>query len=201
MDYELRPFADCGTVTLDELADNASGLLNLAIEEQRPLRVSIENGREFLMFPPDFLAPFYDHDFNMILLAAMRYAMGKNTFMPLVIIDYIKRHIQLLDRKFLVLAADDIRHHFEDYGELEPNPELWQELLTTLEAHQKGEPVPREEPCRPCPACGAPLEVLIVSDAPGGFDMIAHCWNCDSDYEWFQDSDGNNTEMKRYFFG
>lgn len=51
-------------------------------EEQRPLRVSMENGKEFLIFPQDLLAPLYDHDFRLILIAAMRYAMGRNTYCP-----------------------------------------------------------------------------------------------------------------------
>ena len=36
--------------------------------------------------------------------------------MPVVVANYIKRHIQLLDDKFLVLAADEIRRHLEDYA-------------------------------------------------------------------------------------
>ena len=47
----------------------------------------------------------------------MRYAMGRNTCMAVMVSDYIKRHIQLLDDKFLVLAADEIRRYFEDYAE------------------------------------------------------------------------------------
>ena len=56
--------------------------------------------------------------------------------MPVVVANYIKRHIRLLDDKFLVLAADDIRRHLEDYAEHEPNPNLWQGLLGALETEQ-----------------------------------------------------------------
>ena len=48
-------------------------------------------------------------DFRLILLSAMRYAMGRNTYVPAVVSDYIKRHIRFLDDKFLALAADDIK--------------------------------------------------------------------------------------------
>ena len=57
--------------------------------------------------------------------------------MPMVVADYIKRHIQLLDDKFLVLAADEIRRHLEDYAEHEPNPNLWHDLLGALETEQR----------------------------------------------------------------
>lgn len=107
--------------------------MNLVTKEQRPLRVCMNNGKEFLLFPQDLLAPICDSDFCLILLSAMRYAMGRNTYMPAVVSDYIKRHIRFLDDKFLALAADDIRRHLEDYAEHEPNPNLWQNLLCVLE--------------------------------------------------------------------
>lgn len=204
MNYEVKPFHDYESITIDDLKDKTNSLLNLVTEEQRPLRVSMKNGKEFLIFPQDLLAPLCDHDFRLILIAAMRYAMGRNTYMPMVIADYIKRHIQLLDDKFLVLAADDIRRHFEDYREHEPNPNLWQGLLEALEAQRRERITRPAKKVRPCPTCGKPLEVMSMADnqhSPGGCDVIAHCWSCDSDFEWFCDKDGSTSEMKRYFFG
>lgn len=121
MNYEANPFQDYESITIDDLKDQANSLLNLVMEDQRPLRVCMNNGKEFLLFHQDLLAPICDSDFRLILLSAMRYAMGRNTCMPVVISNYIKRHIQLLDDKFLVLAADEIRRHLEDYAEHELN--------------------------------------------------------------------------------
>ncbi len=204
MNCEGTPFQDYESITLDELKDQAYGLLTLITEEQRPLRVSMENGKEFLLFSQNLLAPLCDNDFRLILLAAMRYAMGKNTYMSAVVTDYINRHIQLLDDKFLVLTADDIRHHLEDYAEHEPNPNLWQTLLDALKVERRKRATRRAKERKLCPACGAPLEVMCLSDSqhsPGGFDVLAHCWSCGSDYEWFCDKDGNTSDMKRHFFG
>lgn len=204
MNDDVKLFHDYEAITIDDPKDNANSSLNLMEEEQRPLRVSMENGKEFLIFPQDLLAPIYDHDFRLILIAAMRYAMGRNTYMPMVVADYIKRHIHLLDDKFLVLAVDDIRRHFEDYGEHEPNPNLWQGLLGALESERRNRITRSARKSRPCPSCGKPLEVMSIADnkhSLGGFDVIAHCWNCDSDFEWFCDKDGGASEIKRYFFG
>ena len=137
MNYEVNPCQNYGLITIDELKDQGNSLLNLVTEEQRPLCVCMNNSKEFLLFPQDLLAPVCDSDFRLILLSAMRYAMGRNTCMPMVVADYIKRHIQLLDDKFLVLAADEIRRHLEDYAEHEPNPNLWHDLLGALETEQR----------------------------------------------------------------
>ena len=154
MNYEVNPFQDYESITIDELKDQANSLLNLVTEEQRPLRVFMNNGKEFLLFPQDLLALICDSDFRLILLSSMRYAMGRNTCMPMAVADYIKRHIQLLDDKFLVLAADDIRRYLEDYAEHEPNSNLWQGLFDALEAEQRARATRQARKIRSCPPCG-----------------------------------------------
>ena len=91
MNYEVNSFQNYESITIGELKDQANSLLNLVTEEQRPLRVCMNNGKEFLLFPQDLLAPICDSDFRLILLSAMRYAMGRNTYMPAVVSGYIKR--------------------------------------------------------------------------------------------------------------
>ena len=137
MNFETSPCQDYGAVTINELKEQTSNLLDMVTEEQRPLRVCMNNGKELLLFPQDLLAPIRDADFRLILMSAMRYAMGRNTYMPAVVSGYIKRHIRFLDDKFLALAADDIQRHLEDYGEFEPNSTLWQALLDALETEQR----------------------------------------------------------------
>ena len=39
MNYEVNPFQDYESITIDELKDQANSLLNLVTEEQQPLRV------------------------------------------------------------------------------------------------------------------------------------------------------------------
>ena len=204
MYFETKPFHDYEAITIDELKDQTNSLLNLVTEELRPLTVTMENEKEFLLFPRELLEPLYDHDFRLILVAATRYAMGKNTAISMTVVRYIRRYLRLLDANTLTLAINDIRSHLTDYGEHEPNPDLWQSLLDILEAQQKGELPPSKKPSRHCPTCGTPLEVMSIADShltTGGFDVIAHCRKCTSNYEWFRDSEGNDSEMKRYFFG
>lgn len=47
MNYEVNPFWDYESITIDELKDQANSLLNLVTEEQRPLRVCMNNGKDF----------------------------------------------------------------------------------------------------------------------------------------------------------
>lgn len=200
MNYEVKPFQDCKSITIDELKNQPSELLNQATKERQPLRVSMKDGKGFLLFPQELLDPFCDNDFRLIVLSAMRYAMGRNTYMPLVVTNYIKRHIRLLDDKFLVLAANDIRRHFEDYGEYESNPALWQDLLEALEAERRDRITRPAKKSRVCPVCGTLLEIKSITDnehSPSGFDVITHCESCNVDYMWLCYKDGVASEIKK----
>lgn len=156
MNFETNPCQNYGSVTIDGLKEQTSNLLDLVTEEQRPLRVCMNNGKEFLLFSQDLLAPICDSDFRLVLLSAMRYAMGRNTYMPAVVFGYIKRHIRFLDDKFLALAADDIRRHLEDYAEHEPNPNLWQSLFDALKTEQRARATHQARKIMPGPTCGKP---------------------------------------------
>ena len=156
INYESISFQDYESITVDELKEQTNSLLNLVTEEQRPLRVFMNDGKALLLFPQDLLAPICDSDFRLILLSAMRYAMGRNTYMPVVVANYIKRHRQFLDGKFLVLATDDIRRHLEDYAEYDPNANLWHNLLDALKAEQEECATRQARKIRPCPVCGEP---------------------------------------------
>ena len=200
MNCEVKPFQDCKSITIDELKGHTSELLDWVTAERQPLRVSMKDGKEFLLFPQELLALLCDNDFRLIVLSAMRYAMGRNTYMPLVVTYYIKRHIRLLDDKFLALAANDIRRHFEEYGERESNTALWQDLLGELEAEQRDRITRPAKKSRACPVCGMPLKVVSITDnehSPNGFDVIAHCESCNSDHKWFCDKDSVMSEMKK----
>jgi len=45
------------------------------------------------------------------------------------------------------------------------------------------------------------MSIADNQHSPGGFDVIAHCRNCLTDYEWFCDKDGGVSDMKQYFLG
>ena len=55
MNYESSPFQGYSSISVDDLKDQANSLLNLVTEEQRPLRVFMNNSKEFFLFPQDMM--------------------------------------------------------------------------------------------------------------------------------------------------
>ena len=78
MNDENSPFQDYASISVDDLKDQANSLLNLVTEEQRPLRVFMNNGKEFFLFPQDMLAPISDSDVGNALCDGQEnpYAIG-----------------------------------------------------------------------------------------------------------------------------
>ena len=57
MNDENSPFQDYSSISVDDLKDQANSLLNLVTEEQRPLRVFMNNGKEVLLFSAGYACP------------------------------------------------------------------------------------------------------------------------------------------------
>ena len=45
MNFEVKPFDEYASITLNDLKDQTNSLLNLVTEEERPLRVTMKNGK------------------------------------------------------------------------------------------------------------------------------------------------------------
>ena len=69
MNYESSPFQGYSSISVDDLKDQANSLLNLVTEEQRPLRVFMNNGKEFFLFPQDMLAPISETRFVKVIFS------------------------------------------------------------------------------------------------------------------------------------
>lgn len=50
-----------------------------------------------------------DENFGSVLICAIRYAMGRKTYMPSVVVDFIKPFVRNLDSKTLTVIANDIK--------------------------------------------------------------------------------------------
>lgn len=67
MNYEGKLFQNYEPIPIDALKNQADSLLNMVIEEQRPLLVSTNNGEEVLLFPQNLVDPLCDNDYCLIL--------------------------------------------------------------------------------------------------------------------------------------
>ena len=76
-------------------------------------------------------APAFDADLCSIVVNATRYSLGRRTYMPSVVSDFIKRHISQLDDETLNRVISIVREYLNGEPQ-DPEISLWYSLLHTL---------------------------------------------------------------------
>ena len=74
----------------------------------------------------------FDNDFGCIVNSALRYAIGRHTYMPGVVRDFIRKYMNVLDSRTLVVAIRDIDEELRLGGLDEANE--WSLLRSELQA-------------------------------------------------------------------
>ena len=73
-----------------------------------------------------------DEDFCTILNCAIRYCLGRQTYMPSLITDFIRPLLPHLDNKTLSIIENDIRNA-ESYGNEKIDKPIWVRFLSEVE--------------------------------------------------------------------
>ena len=74
-------------------------------------------------------------DFESILLCALRYAIGRQSYMPSLVIDYITPLLPYLSEDVLKLIADEIIEHYTYEGALgdeKIDKPYWEQFLRKI---------------------------------------------------------------------
>lgn len=75
-----------------------------------------------------------DEDFESILICAERYACGRRTYMPSIVVGYIKPLVPMLSDKTLAVIYNDISDAIahDDLGDPTIDAPLWVDLYNTI---------------------------------------------------------------------
>ena len=65
--------------------------------EESGLPLQSRKGNTGLLFPARILAPVWEEGLRHIILAAIRYSMGRHTYMPSIAVDFTCRNLSCLD--------------------------------------------------------------------------------------------------------
>ena len=74
-------------------------------------------------------------DFELMMISALRYAIGRYTYMPSITIDYIRYLIPQLSAKTLFIMQRDIKEEIERYQRMERELYMakeWQKLAEEI---------------------------------------------------------------------
>ena len=88
-----------------------------------------------LLCPASWLSPLVSEGFGCIVNSAVRYSLGRDTYMPDVAVQFILDHMNLLDLRTVTVMYRDIQEALEN--ENLPHRETWVSLMYALETRLK----------------------------------------------------------------
>lgn len=132
----FQPLEDMPRISRQELCDRFDEILESVEKENTGYVITDpEGGKDVVLCPADWFHLSCDEDFGCIVNSALRYAIGRRTYMPDTVIRFIRRNIHLLDERTITVAIRDIDEELR-LG-LEYQAEEWRQFRNELEEHLK----------------------------------------------------------------
>ena len=129
----LQPLDEMKRISRQELADNFDEILDTVEKDSVGFIIKDPDGKnDVVLCPADWFNFCFDDDFGCIVNSALRYAIGRHTYMPSVVRNFIRKYMNVLDSRTLVVAIRDIDEELR-LGDLDEANE-WSLLRSDLQA-------------------------------------------------------------------
>lgn len=127
----LKPLDTMERITRQDLCDNFDKVLERVDKEDIGFVILTEDGKDGqVLCPARWMEYCFDDDFGCIINSALRYAICRHTYMPSVVVDFIRKYINILNAKTIAIAIDDITRELEENNVDEPA--MWIDLKKEL---------------------------------------------------------------------
>lgn len=127
----LKPLDTMERITRQELIDRFDSILNEVDAEDVGVVILGEDGNdEFVLCPARWMEYCFDKDFGCIISCAIRYAIRRETYMPSVVVDFVRKYLHVLDSNTIKVAIEDIESEIN--MDSVPYPGIWLSLKQDL---------------------------------------------------------------------
>ena len=122
---------DMEKINRQKLFDDFDNILERVEKENKGFIITDEGKADLVLCPANWFSIEADTDFSTIVGCALRYALGRYTYMPSTVKGFIERHIEAITENDLNVMISDIEDKMKYNKEL-PYKELWLELRDDL---------------------------------------------------------------------
>lgn len=122
-------------ISRQHLCDNLDSILETVSRENIGFVITDPGKDDLVLCPASWLSPLVSEGFGCIVNSAVRYSLGRDTYMPDVAVQFILDHMNLLDLRTVTVMYRDIQKALED--ENLPHRETWVSLMYALETRLK----------------------------------------------------------------
>lgn len=122
-------------ISRQHLCDNLDSILETVSRENIGFVIANAGKDDLVLCPASWLSPLVSEGFGCIVNSAVRYSLGRDTYMPDVAVQFILYHMNLLDLRTVTVMYRDIQKALEN--ENLPHRETWVSLMYALETRLK----------------------------------------------------------------
>ena len=123
-------------ISRQHLCDNLDSILETVSQENIGFVITDAGKDDLVLCPASWLSPLVSEGFGCIVNSAVRYSLGRDTYMPDVAVQFILERMNLLDIRTVTVMYRDIQKALE--SENLPHRETWVSLMYALETRLKG---------------------------------------------------------------
>ena len=123
------------TITRSELRKSFSQVLDQVAKDDAAVMITGRQKQSLVLCPAEWFDPYVDAEFGLIVISAIRYAIGRMSYMPSVVCEFTLRYLPMLDSKTIYVMIRDITETLErceGAGKL-ADSELWLNLKAKAE--------------------------------------------------------------------
>jgi len=142
-----QPIEQMPRVSREEFCRDMDQILDRVSDENTGFVLTEEGKPDLLLCPAKWFSFCFDDDFGCVINGAVRYALGRHTYMPGVVNDFVRRYLPILDNKTLSVIIEDIEREANMDPELKYRDmwiSLYSDIKTELEHRMELERVQGE---------------------------------------------------------
>ena len=122
-------------ISRQHLCDNLDSILETVSRENIGFVITDAGKDDLVLCPASWLSPLASEGFGCIVNSAVRYSLGRDTYIPGIAVQFILDHMNLLDLRTVTVMYRDIQKALEN--ENLPHLETWVSLMYALETRLK----------------------------------------------------------------
>ena len=127
----LQPVETMQRVSREELAEKLDDLLEVVNKENVGFVITNEGKDDLVLCPAKWFDLYYDDDFGCIINSAVRYSLGRSSYMPSTTVKFVLKYLMVLDVRTITVMIEDIDRSLVD--EQLPYKDTWLSLKYALE--------------------------------------------------------------------
>ena len=127
----LHPIETMKRVSREELAEKLDDLLEVVNKENVGFVITNEGKDDLVLCPAKWFDLYYDDDFGCIINSAVRYSLGRSSYMPSTTVKFVLKYLMVLDVRTITVMIEDIDRSLVD--EQLPYKDTWLSLKYALE--------------------------------------------------------------------